>query len=205
MPDKQYELMPAETQQVEELKSRIARHGGLFACDEAGELLLDVAGRPSPLEYFILRTRRFLIDHAGQLWRLFGEGSRKNPSAPDGGGAPWRNNRIEMWNGRWRKVKDPNGQVKYEKALTSRPIDKRINGQPGISQIDFYRSRGYRHPFDEPHQPSPQEVAALNAPKQRGDFSSPPQHLAAESLPLQPAKANSGSAPSNGTKHTPKD
>ena len=96
------------------------------------------------------------------MWRFFAEGTKKNPDSPDGGGAPWRNNRIEMWTGRWRRVIGSNGEPDYVKTLAARPIDKRINGHPGMSQIDWYRNvKGYKHPNDPPNTPTGDQVLAM--------------------------------------------
>ncbi len=157
-----YELTEPERGQHEEITARITTHGGLYHVDRDDNLLLDGAGNPVLLDYVVLRSRRFLVDPGGVLWRFFAEGSAKDPGAPGGGGAPWRNNRVEMWTGRWRAVVGPDGAVGYAKQLTARPIDKRINGHPGMSNIDWYRNvKGYKHPFDAPHAPSEQDIRLL--------------------------------------------
>lgn len=159
-PDR-YDLKPSEQHQHEEILDGIELHGGLYRTDRDGHLVTDAAGNPVPADYVVLRSRRFLVDAHSVLWRFFPEGSPKNPDAPDRGGAPWRSNRVEMWTGRWREVSGPDGSTTYAKVLSPRPIDKRINGHPGMSQIDWYRSRkGYKHPLDEPHAPSEADLGA---------------------------------------------
>jgi hypothetical protein len=163
MPQTEYELTPLEQEDLKRIKDRIARDGGLYACDDMGELLLDANHRPMPREFVILRGRHYLVDPAGRAWRYFAEGTRKDPTTTDGGGAPWRNNRVEMWNGRWRRVAGQDGKTTYEKVLLSRPLDKRINGQPGKAQLEWYiQERNYRHPLDAPHEIPPQDRDALD-------------------------------------------
>lgn len=158
-----YELTRSEQQQYNEIIDRIQTDGGLFRTDADGLLITDSGGNAVPLDHIILRGRRFLVDHRGRLWRFFAEGSPKDPQAPDKGGAPWRNNRVEMWNGRWRKVTGADGKTTYAKVLTARPIDKRINGRPEMSQIDWYiESKGHKHPHDEPNAPSEFERKQLD-------------------------------------------
>jgi hypothetical protein len=162
MPDTQYDFTHSEQSELDALRGRLSQQGGLYACDAAGEMVLDSANRPAPLEYVVLRSLRYLLDPAGRAWRFFAEGTRKNPAAADGGGAPWRNNRVEMWNGRWRRVLGADGAVTYHKVLVSRPLDKRINGQPGKSQLEWYcGEKRYRHPLDEPHAPTDQQAQEL--------------------------------------------
>ena len=161
-PEPQYPLSPGEQKQYDLIKDQIATDAALYQTDADGNPILDGTGSPSPVDYVVLRTRRFLVDAAGLLWRFLPEGTKKNPDAPDGGGAPWRNNRVEMWTGKWRKVIGPDGEVTYAKVLTARPIDKRINGHPGMPQITWYRNmKGYKHPFDPPHAPTTHEIKAL--------------------------------------------
>ncbi len=147
-----YDLKPSEQRQRQDILDSIDLHSGLYQTDHDGSLIADAAGNPTPLDYVVLRTRRFLVDARGVLWRFFAEGSSKNPASPNGGGAPWRSNRVEMWTGRWRKVVGADGKTTHAKVLMARPIDKRINGHPGMSQIDWYRNvKKYRHPLDPPH------------------------------------------------------
>lgn len=151
-----YELTDAEQRHYDEIVAGLTAHGGLYRTDRDGEVVLDAAGNPAPVDYVVLRGRRYIVDGQGVLWRFFPEGSPKNPAAPDGGGSPWRSNRVEMWTGRWREVVDADGTVARKKVLTARPLDKRINGHPGMSQIDWYRTRKkYRHPLDPPHEGGP--------------------------------------------------
>ncbi len=151
-----YELTGPDQREHRAILDRIETDGGLFGTDATGALLLDGAGSPAPLDYVILRSRKWLVDARGVLWRLFAEGT---PKHADGRGAPWRNSRIEMWTGRWRKVAGPDGQTTYAKQLVARPIDKRINGHPGMSNIDWYLNvKGYKHPFDGPDTPPDSSV-----------------------------------------------
>jgi len=156
-----YELKPAEQRQYDEIVEGIELHGGLYRIDRDGNLLSDAGGKAIPADYVVLRSRRFLVDAHGVLWRFFAEGSPKKPDSPDRGGAPWRSNRVEMWTGRWRKVTAAGGETTWAKVLSPRPIDKRINGHPGMPQIDWYRTRkGYKHPLEGPHAPAAGDVAA---------------------------------------------
>lgn len=199
MPETQYEFTALEQDELTQLRSRLSRDSGLFACDAAGELLLDSANRPVGLEYVVLRSRRYLMDHTGKVWRFFAEGTRKDPSAPDGGGAPWRNNRVEMWNGRWRRVAAPDGTARYEKMLVTRPLDKRINGHPGMSQIDFYcQQKHYRHPQDEPHEPTSPEREDLDT----GRRTLPAAPAVVETAPGEPAGKNRSSRHGAGSKNS---
>jgi hypothetical protein len=157
-----YALAPSEQRQVDEIKEQIAANGGLYLTDRDGNLVPDGTGNPIPVDHVILRTRRFLVDARGVVWRFFPEGAKKDPTLADGGGAPWRNNRVEMWTGQWRKVAGPDGETQYAKVLNARPIDKRINGHPGMTQIEWYRTvKGYKHPFDPPHAPTAEQMADL--------------------------------------------
>ena len=156
------EMTDSQRREIDEILDRIASDGGLYQTDRDGRLLLDAAGSPSPLEYVVCRSRRFLVDSEGTVWKFFAEGTKKNPDAPDGGGAPWRNNRIEMWTGGWRRIVGADGEVDYVKTLTARPVDKRINGHPGLSQIQWYRTvKGYKHPQDPPNTPTADQVRAM--------------------------------------------
>jgi hypothetical protein len=189
-----YELKPAEQRQYEEIVEGLELHGGLYRTDRDGNLIGDAAGNPIPADYVVLRSRRFLVDAHGVLWRFFPEGSRKSPDVPDGGGAPWRNNRVEMWTGRWRKVTG-GGETTWAKVLSPRPIDKRINGHPGMSQIDWYRTRkGYKHPLEAPHEPSACDLAALAAPavptEVRARLSDKLRETVAEDRPTPPRSNN---------------
>jgi len=157
-----YDLKPSEQQEYQQIVDSIDLHGGLYRTDRDGHLITDAGGNPVPADYVVLRSRRFLVDAHGVLWRFFAEGSSKNPDAADRGGAPWRNNRVEMWTGRWRTITGGDGATTYAKVLSPRPIDKRINGHPGMSQIDWYRTvKGYKHPLDPPREPSAEDIAAM--------------------------------------------
>ena len=161
-PHYRQEMTDSQRREVDEILDRIAADGALYQTDRDGNLLLDAAGNPSPIEYVVCRSRRHLVDSEGTVWRFFAEGTKKNPDAPDGGGAPWRNNRIEMWTGRWRRAVGADGKVTHCKALAARPIDKRINGRPGMSQIEWYRSvKGYKHPNDPPYAPTGDQIGAM--------------------------------------------
>jgi len=148
-----YALTDDETAEVKALRDTITEAGRLVRTDRDGRPVTDAAGRPVPAEYTVLRSRRFIVDADGVVWRFFAEGSAKTPDSPDRGGAPWRNNRVEMWTGRWRAVRGADGRTSYAKVLVARPLDKRINGHPGMSQIQYYRTaKGYRHPHEPPAQ-----------------------------------------------------
>ena len=133
-----YELTAVEQRHYRDVLDGIDANGGLFQADRDGNIITDAVGNPVSLDYVVLRSRRFLVDKRGTVWRYFPEGSPKDLSTPNGGGPPWRNNRIEMWTGKWRKVTSPDGNPTYAKVLTARPIDKRINGRPEMSQIEWY-------------------------------------------------------------------
>jgi hypothetical protein len=165
-----YKLAEAEEKQFTEIKDHIARNRGLYLTDRDGNLVPDGTGNPITVDHVVLRTRRFLVDARGVLWRFFAEGTKKDPDSTDGGGAPWRNNRVEMWTGRWRKVRNDDGTAGYAKVLTARPIDKRINGHPGMTQIEWYRGvKGYMHPLDPPHEPTDEQIAELEGARVGAD------------------------------------
>ena len=185
-----YDLTSDEAGEVKQLQDAIARRGRLYRTDRDGHPITDAAGQPVPADYLVLRSRRFLVDAEGLVWRFFAEGSPKHPDRPDRGGAPWRNNRVEMWTGRWRAVVGADGRPTYAKVLVARPVDKRINGHPGMAQIQWYRTaKGYRHPHEGPNQPSPAELQRLR----RGRPGQPqPQERAAQPAPGQEQPKSQG-------------
>ncbi|MFW6145732.1 MAG: hypothetical protein ACOC7R_00195 [Planctomycetota bacterium] len=183
-----YDLTPAEKAEVEAIHESIAQRGRLYRTDRDGHPITDAAGQAVPAEYQVLRSRRFLVDADGIVWRFFAEGSSKNPDTPDRGGAPWRNNRVEMWTGRWRAVAGRDGHTTYAKVLVARPVDKRINGHPGMPQIQWYRTvKGYRHPHEGPREPSPEDIRRLR--RGRGPTTAPqapqPRAQATQASPQQ--------------------
>ena len=144
-----YDLTDSEKHQVREILADMALRGGRLA---------DASGRP--IVFRILRGRRFLVCDKGQLWRFAPEGSPQVPGQV--GGVTRRNSAVEMWTGKWRKAKTPDGRQTYAKCLVWVPVDDNINGHPGISKLGWYRSeKGFKHPHAEPHAPTAEEVGAL--------------------------------------------
>jgi len=145
-----YDLTESEGLQVQEILTEMSLRGGR---------LTGPNGRP--VAFRILRGRRFLICDKGLIWRFAPAGRPQVPGQV--GGVPRRNNAVEMWTGRWRKTRTPEGEQTYAKCLIWVPIDDHINGHPGISKLGWYQSeKGFKHPFAEPHAPSEEEIAALD-------------------------------------------
>jgi len=144
-----YDLTDSEKLQVQEILAEITLRGGR---------LTDAGGRP--VAYRILRGRRFLVCDRGLVWRFAPEGSPQVPGQAVG--VVRRNNAVEMWTGKWRKVKAADGRDTYAKCLVWVPLDDNINGHPGISKLGWYRSeKGFKHPLEAPHSPTPEEVGVL--------------------------------------------
>ncbi|NLF32097.1 MAG: hypothetical protein GX591_14575 [Planctomycetes bacterium] len=171
-----YDLTPDEAAEVRTIQDALAQRGRLYRTDRDGRPVMDAAGLPVPVDFLVLRSRRFLVDADGTVWRFFGEGSDKHPDSPDRGGAPWRSNRVEMWTGRWRAVRGGDGQTTWAKVLVARPVDKRINGHPGMPQIAWYRTvKGYRHPHEGPDQPPSDPIERLGGPRPAPQAQAQPQ------------------------------
>jgi hypothetical protein len=94
------------------------------------------------------------------VWRYAPAGSIK--IADGSSGSPRRNNAVEMWTGRWRKVKAADGTETYAKCLIWAPLDTHINGRPGISKFAWYQSvKGFHHPLDDPQTATAEDIAAV--------------------------------------------
>ncbi|HUS91407.1 MAG TPA: hypothetical protein VM695_06125 [Phycisphaerae bacterium] len=154
MYEDQFDLTDAERAEVREVLTDMAARG---------ERLTDAAGRPIPFRP--LRGRRFLVCDKGLLWRHAPEGSPQPVGRP--GAALRRNSAVEMWTGRWRKVRTPDGRETYAKCLVWVPLDEHVNGHSGISKLAWYLSRkGFKHPHAAPHAPGDEDIAALAGRKQ---------------------------------------
>jgi len=159
----QYELTEMERRSADDILDSIQVNNGLFLRnrhpDHFGELLRDGNGVPVPAMYEPLRGRRYCMDASGTIWRLFGEGTPKTANARDAG-SPWRTDMIEIWTGHWRKVIGPDGRPTYAKCLIAIPVGKGVNEGPPPAMVRA-RQKGFKHPFEPPHYPSPQQIADL--------------------------------------------
>ena len=153
-----YDLNTTEARQYQEIKDGLQSTGGrLCQLNRDGDPELDGNGNPIPVDYVVLRGRRHLVDRSMRVWQYHPEGSSKSPQSVGPAGAPYRSNRVDMWSGQW--VTDGQQWIKHIIAV---PIDKRINGHPGMTQIDWYMTnKGYKHPLDDPHQPDGRTIAAI--------------------------------------------
>ncbi len=145
-----YDLTDSERLEVREILADMSLRGGR---------LTGPNGRP--VAFRILRGRRFLLCDKGLVWRFAPAGAPQIPG--QAAGVPRRNNAVEMWTGRWRKTRTPEGEHTYAKSLVWVPVDDHINGHVGISKLGWYQSeKGFKHPFAEPHAPTAEEIAALD-------------------------------------------
>jgi hypothetical protein len=141
-----YGLNGSETQQVQDILAEMSLRGGRLA---------DAAGRP--IAYRVLRGRRWMVCDKGLVWRYAPEGSPQVPGVR--GGPCRRNSAVEMWTGRWRKVRIADGKPTYAKQIVWVPLDDHVNGHPGISKLGWYRSeKGFSHPFEQPDAPTPEQI-----------------------------------------------
>ena len=153
-----YELTAMEQKQVDEIQEQIAQFGSPVMVDPYGQPVINNGGMV-PLEYAVLRSRRYLVDNEGVVWKYTAEGAPKSPGVS---GTPRRNSVVEMWTGQWRVTKAEDGTVKYTKRILNRPIDEKIGGQPGMTKIQYYRIvKHYKHPFDPPHAPTEQQIRVM--------------------------------------------
>lgn len=170
-----YELTQREQGRANELLAQIQADGGLFAYDRAtNEIKLDQKGQPVPVQLEPLHGRRrgpwHAMDGNGLIWRYAPRGSQKMPHRADGGGAPWRNNMVEMWGGGWRKVyatkppvgQAPTGPFRYAKATIWCPISPGVNEHPNTTHMDWYQiEKGFKHPLAPPHEPDKTQAAIM--------------------------------------------
>lgn len=159
------EMNEREKADVDEILARFSSDGQLLAFNRVRDEYAMDGNQRVPIDYQVVRGNRFLVDKHGTVWRYFPEGSPKAPNQPGVGGPPWRFNAVEMWKAMWRKVKtkvDGEDVFRYAKSLAIVPIDKRINGQPNMAQIDWYLyQKGYKHPFSPPHAPTDMQMRVL--------------------------------------------
>ena len=152
-----------EYQEAQNIVQAVQTDGGLFRRHQITGEYVTENGQTIPIDWYPLRGRRFLVDRGGRVWRMFAAGSPTQPNRPDGGGSPWRYNAVEMWTGYWRKIphpRDPKTWV-YAKCTRGTPIDPGINEKPGISAIDYYLSRGRKHPYDKPDNPTEFQITVM--------------------------------------------
>jgi len=144
-----FEMTEHERRQVQEILADMQRRGGK---------LTDSAGKP--VEYRVLGGRRFLVCEQGRVWRYAPSGSPCEPGRR--GGSLRRNDAVEMWTGKWRRLADADGRSHHDKCLVWVALDANINGRPGIAKIAWYLAeKGFRHPLEGPGEPSDGELAAL--------------------------------------------
>ncbi len=170
-----YPLTQLEQDRADTLRAQIQADGGLFAYDLAtAELKVDQHGVPIQVQLEPLHGRRLGPYHAmdghGVIWRYAPRGSKKIPHRADGGGAPWRNNMVEMWGGLWRKIyetkpprgQEPTGPSQYAKATIWCPVSPGVNEHPDITHMDWYQTeKGFKHPLSPPHTPDKTRVAIM--------------------------------------------
>lgn len=156
MYEDRYDLTEDERSEVRQVLAEMALRGGRLA---------DAHGRPIP--HRILRGRRFMVCPKGLVWRYAPEGSAQPGQDPRGlspSGSPRRNSAVEMWTGKWRRALTPDGRATHAKCLIWVPLDEHINGRQNIPKLGWYRSeKGFRHPLEAPHEPSEEQVAALES------------------------------------------
>lgn len=154
-----YELRSDEIAEVEAVRQHIADFGSpVQTSPGTTSPLYDSKGEVTPMMLFVLRSRRYAVDKRGLVWRFAPEGS---PKVLDRKSTPRRNNCIEMWTGRWRAC-TVDGKETYRKIMRMRPIDARINGLLIKDPIIHYmEAKGYKHPFDEPHEPTEKQIREM--------------------------------------------
>ena len=134
-----------------EILDRFGQDGGLYQFNRATDEHVLTDGNLIPEDYVTVRGGRFLVDHHGMVWKFYGIGSGKAPHLQDGGGAPRRAPKAEMWTGKWAK----DGAGKWFKPTIPVSLEANVNAHPGMTNIDWYVNvKGFKHPFDDPQQPS---------------------------------------------------
>lgn len=152
------QMTQPERRHGEDVLSRLAADGALYRVDRFGEHLRDGAHQLIPADYEVVRGRRWCVDKHGVVWRFAAEGSAKLPGDPHGGGAPRRNDAVEMWGGHWRR--DAAGR--FVKSLLWAPVGAGVNEHPGVATIDWYQqAKGFRHPNDGPNVPTDYDLRLL--------------------------------------------
>ena len=69
---------------------------------------------------------------------------------------------MEMWTGKWRKAKTPDGKETYAKNIINVPLEKNVGGHGGVNILDWWQTaKGFKHPYDPPEHPSDVEVRTL--------------------------------------------
>ena len=121
MYEDRFPLSDSEMRQVREILGDMSLRGGALA---------DATGRP--VRYRVLQGRRYLVCERGLVWRYAPTGTPHVPG--QAGGATRRNSAVEMWTGRWRKVRTPDGRETYAKCLVWVPVEENINGHAGLSK-----------------------------------------------------------------------
>jgi hypothetical protein len=161
-----YELNEREQRALDTVNA-VSQQYGLCAVNfQDAEPKWDKSGGIVPVDHIILPGRRWLVDGDGTVWKYLPEGSAKDPAGTGGGGAPRRNNAVEMWNGKWRKVELPDGTASYAKCILNFCVDKRVSGAPGISNIQRALTvKGYKHPHAKPDAPSAIQIKVIDRKK----------------------------------------
>ena len=164
-PKHKYELTAPEQAQVDRIVERIEQDGGLYKLDRDGEVVYGEGNRPIPLEFQVLRGKRWCVTPDGRVWKFGARGTQK---AEGVAGAPFRHNAVTMWTGHWMRERDggtkEEPKYKYKKHLVWIAVDKGVNEVAGITHMDYYLgTKGYKHPFDAPHAPSAAQLRALGA------------------------------------------
>ena len=181
-----------ERRHCEDVLARLAADGALYRVDRFGEYVRDGAHQLVPADYEVLRGRRWCVDKHGVVWRFAAEGSAKLPADLHGGGAPRRNDAVEMWGGHWRR--DAAGR--FVKALLWAPVGAGVNEHPGIATIDWYRQvKGFRHPGEGPNVPTDYDLRLLRRRSADADAAISAQMARLSAEGVEAARLLAGSAP----------
>ena len=150
-----YDLMPSERQQVQEIRDQLNIDRGAMTGRNS-------KGQPMSVFWKPLKTGRFLVDRLGKLWRFKPVGSPMDSRRPEQGGTTVYK-AVEMWTGNWRTCIGPDGKPAFAKSTLWASLEHNTNVPPRNSPIEWYQAnRGWKHPLDEPHWPTPFQQSVLD-------------------------------------------
>lgn len=158
-----YALDAREQRMVDETLEGIRADRGLYRRNRmTGEYVVNQQNQPIALPYEVLPGKSHCIDNHGRVWRMRTSGTPMAVAGTRITGKPWTVDVVEMWTGKWRKVGQPDGSVRYAKHLIWAPVSPGVNEHPGTTHIDWYLNRkGFKHPLDPPDAPDKTDIAIL--------------------------------------------
>ena len=157
-----YGLKPSEVQQVQEIRDQLSIDGGHMT-------IVTRKGKTVPAYWKVLKTKRFLVDRRGRVWRFRQQGAPSSSLKPSQS-SPTVYRGVEMWTGKWRRCIGTDGTPTYAKKTMWVSLEGNTNVPLNNSPIEWHMAnRDFKHPLDEPHSPTPFDLRVLDNAVQQAE------------------------------------